>query len=443
MKLIFSTFLLFTVFLSNAQSIDEKLFLLKQKVEKSIVRHRNSLNAKPESNLKSSLRTIKLDSIVDYTYDTVTNNWDVSERISFVTDSRNRVTESILSSSDAILEQYFIMKMKYNYNANDENYSTTFYLKEPDGRWTRFVEQTNTYVNGKVTKHDMDFSINRYGTEFNFNSKVEYNYVESENLTVITESANTPLDSVYSPVSMDSVWTTDEGLKLKRVYCKYSSELSRFVADSMNIFEYNAFDAVVCQFMYRWVNNTWNEIAKIESEYDTSINDVLRSREYTKEGDQWNLEYITNYTYNEDVLLPQGYRLLLGYEELVVLNEYQVMESYVEKKKVGNDENDLIDYQKEIFYVTVNQPARMSDIETLNKIENEIIFGPNPANDYLTISSENMIESISIQNILGEELYKTVYSNQEYIDISFLSSGTYVLIVKTSDRLFKSIFVKE
>lgn len=56
-----------------------------------------------------------------------------------------------------------------------------------------------------------------------------------------------------------------------------------------------------------------------------------------------------------------------------------------------------------------------------------IAFYPNPAQDFVNFSSKNSIEDIIIYNLLGQEvLTKEVNSNQFSIDISHLSSGTYI-----------------
>ena len=61
------------------------------------------------------------------------------------------------------------------------------------------------------------------------------------------------------------------------------------------------------------------------------------------------------------------------------------------------------------------------------EINQGITFYPNPVKDIVNFSSENAIENIIIYNILGQEvLSKKVNSNELSIDISNLSTGTYV-----------------
>ncbi len=69
-----------------------------------------------------------------------------------------------------------------------------------------------------------------------------------------------------------------------------------------------------------------------------------------------------------------------------------------------------------------NRPLATADFD--NTI---IAFYPNPAKEIVNFSSKNSIEDIIIYNLLGQEvLTKQVNSNQFSIDISHLSSGTYI-----------------
>lgn len=63
---------------------------------------------------------------------------------------------------------------------------------------------------------------------------------------------------------------------------------------------------------------------------------------------------------------------------------------------------------------------------------------PNPVNDVLNLSSEKMITSATIFNLLGQELAtKTINANEGTIDVSSLQSGTYFVKIY-SDALVKT-----
>ena len=66
---------------------------------------------------------------------------------------------------------------------------------------------------------------------------------------------------------------------------------------------------------------------------------------------------------------------------------------------------------------------------------------PNPVKDILNLSYSNKIDSVKVMNILGQDvLVKSVGTNQSQIDMSQLTSGTYLVKV-TSDNQVKTIKV--
>ena len=72
-----------------------------------------------------------------------------------------------------------------------------------------------------------------------------------------------------------------------------------------------------------------------------------------------------------------------------------------------------------------------TNLSLQNFSNDKINIFPNPANDLITISSDNLIEAISLYNVLGQEVISSKPNNtQQTIDIAALNSGVY--IVKTT-----------
>ncbi len=68
-------------------------------------------------------------------------------------------------------------------------------------------------------------------------------------------------------------------------------------------------------------------------------------------------------------------------------------------------------------------------------------FYPNPVKDVLAISNSENISKVQVINLLGQEMIvKTINDNQGQIDMSGLSTGTYLVKI-TSDKLVKTIKV--
>ena len=82
--------------------------------------------------------------------------------------------------------------------------------------------------------------------------------------------------------------------------------------------------------------------------------------------------------------------------------------------------------------------VRVFENTSLSKVDfenNTISFYPNPAKGAVHFSSKNAIENITIFNVLGQEvLTKQVNSNEFSVDISNLSSGTYVGKLDTNGK---------
>jgi len=73
----------------------------------------------------------------------------------------------------------------------------------------------------------------------------------------------------------------------------------------------------------------------------------------------------------------------------------------------------------------------------------EFSLYPNPVNDQLSITSKQEISTVAIYNILGQEItsYKGIDSNMN-VDVSALSSGTYIIKVQVGDALSSKKFIK-
>jgi len=98
-----------------------------------------------------------------------------------------------------------------------------------------------------------------------------------------------------------------------------------------------------------------------------------------------------------------------------------------------------------------NYPFEISDcitplvgLDDIEKQDNSITLYPNPANNQVNISSENIINSIEIFNFLGQSVYKTnVKSREKIIDINSLSKGVYIIGVSTDMGYIRKKLIKE
>ena len=75
-------------------------------------------------------------------------------------------------------------------------------------------------------------------------------------------------------------------------------------------------------------------------------------------------------------------------------------------------------------------------------INNTISIYPNPAKTQLNLNvSQNNIDEVSINNLIGQVLIKA--QNQNSIDISHLTKGIYILTITQGQNKFNQKFIKE
>ena len=73
----------------------------------------------------------------------------------------------------------------------------------------------------------------------------------------------------------------------------------------------------------------------------------------------------------------------------------------------------------------------------------KFVLYPNPATNELTIESKTAIESVSITNMLGQNVLNSATSNAiEVVDISNLQSGVYLIKVASEGQTSTKRFVK-
>ena len=69
---------------------------------------------------------------------------------------------------------------------------------------------------------------------------------------------------------------------------------------------------------------------------------------------------------------------------------------------------------------------------------------PIPVKDVLNLSSEKEISSVSIFNLIGQEVIaKSLNSKEGIIDVSNLASGTYLVKVTSNEEIKTTKIIKE
>ncbi|EZH74254.1 hypothetical protein ATO12_15420 [Aquimarina atlantica] len=96
---------------------------------------------------------------------------------------------------------------------------------------------------------------------------------------------------------------------------------------------------------------------------------------------------------------------------------------------------DATDSQVDIGFSVVGMP------ESIEKIGNDIIVYPNPANDFVTIRSEEKIEKLTLYTFTGENVVEKQNTNE--LDISEMKRGIYWLVIETKSKRIRKKVIKE
>lgn len=119
----------------------------------------------------------------------------------------------------------------------------------------------------------------------------------------------------------------------------------------------------------------------------------------------------------------------------------------VDMLKLRESDNTVLAATHGRGFFTTNYPLNIY-VGTNEQPDAEFSFNvfPNPANDKIQISGTNHKSEIrlSIYNISGQKIITTeVTNNNQFIDISHLSSGTYVLVLEADNMIERHKFIVE
>ncbi len=97
-----------------------------------------------------------------------------------------------------------------------------------------------------------------------------------------------------------------------------------------------------------------------------------------------------------------------------------------------------------LFYISTkyNTSSRMKQTEVVENETTKLVLYPNPVTNQLNISSDTKVENVMIYNLTGS-LVKSLQGNVETIDMSDLSSGSYLVKVITEQRTTDKVIIKK
>ncbi|NPA35967.1 MAG: T9SS type A sorting domain-containing protein [Chlorobi bacterium] len=156
-------------------------------------------------------------------------------------------------------------------------------------------------------------------------------------------------------------------------------------------------------------------------------------------------------TYFPDVMrkmLPTSDGILITPAEFKIGDTLTYNIDYQIPSEVNYENSELVIFLQDTLTkeVYMTSTAKVSWISKVDQVQlNKIKVYPNPASDYLTISTNGEINNaqIEIYSINGKLIKKDKFSSSDnYIDISSLPEGIYLLRIKCDNKYFVTKFSK-
>jgi hypothetical protein len=154
-----------------------------------------------------------------------------------------------------------------------------------------------------------------------------------------------------------------------------------------------------------------------------------------------------NFTQSWDMTTPKDYRIIGAAGPFTIVpNGYITIDvAYIYAK--GNNGNSLPELGIAADVVQNFYTATINSMEDNAKI-NDIQIYPNPAQDFIAITSHQLLKSntiVSIYDITGKLILEedALMNNKLILNVSTLNAGVYFVKLKSEDGLFTQKFIKK
>lgn len=141
---------------------------------------------------------------------------------------------------------------------------------------------------------------------------------------------------------------------------------------------------------------------------------------------------------NGAALKPEAITLLLNWHHLDPVSQKEIDRNNAVKNIQGN-RNPFVDYP--IFADCIWGTADCTPLAIKDASESSFRLYPNPASDLLYIQSVSYKHPFEIYSSLGQKVMQGELS--EYVSLSSLASGTYVIRIHQGDQLIQHVFQKQ
>jgi hypothetical protein len=386
----------FTFLLSNLLFAQTKLTaprpqLLNKEHTKSHKANRSQFVDPRENKISSANSVICLyDSIYQYTWDTISNNWDLT----------------------------YLSYFKYDANGHTVGDS----MKQWNGLWMENIYADNYYYTGNNLTLSYQYSWN--GSAWDYSWK-----------TVNTFSGNNVLSSLQQTWNASGYWENSDldietyvSGNLATDTAKYWSG-SSWVNYSLITNQYNGSD-LISELVQNWNGSSWDNSQRVLRSFSSNGLSYMLYENWNTTS--WDSSFQVFYNSGGGQVIDE---LFQNRDNNTWVNSESASFYYCSntpcvtsllQKEWAN--NTWRNHYKFIYYGCNS----ISGIKPINVSEEKLTIYPNPANGIVTIESSEELQQVTCFNSLGEVLFKADNnSSKNQFDLRTIPSGIYLIQVKT------------
>ena len=426
---------------------------------------------------KSSSIKQKLDSVVDHNWSVTISQWIKSSKDEYKYDASGKWTTGIYYNWDTTTSQWVRnLKDEFTYNANGK-WETDIHSEwnTTTSQWVKNSKNEYSYNGNGYSTQVLIYDWNVSTSEWVKNLKYEFFYYENDYLKqfLVSEWDATANQWVAS-IRYD--YTYDTNNKYKQILVSSWNKDTGLWENTMKYeFTYDANNQLTMTLVSMWMDE-WLPYMKDEYTYynngrlETDIHSILS---YTTFPFQLVLDSKNEYSYDANGNITQDlvskwdittsqwiyyskdintYDLSFSVSDLIFPSGYSMIAfAYlISIPDVYNKPLDDIEYlwnktitdwdknTKTIYYYSELNGSGVNDLKA-----DELTIYPNPVSEGFRLNNSEKNVQVSIYDLSGSLLFIKQISDDEYINVSTLSQGLYMVRVTTEKGSATRKFVKK
>jgi len=313
------------------------------------------------------------------------------------------------------------------------------------------LNKSNVWENGYKTTYTYDAQKNKL-TEMSQEWDAATSTWLNANNTIYTYNSNNNVTSATNQIWTAGAWVNNNKFiynfdanyrAISDLYQSWNAGTSAWENLVQNVYKFNTNNLVDSAITQYWngSSSAWVSYILVTNTYDVNKNLIsYLSQSWDAQSSSWKNTYLYTYTYdmNKNMLtnLFKTYNTG-GTWDNTELDTYtydvdnnRLSETYQEWVKGSSS---WLNTDSAYYYYTKKNTNPNNGIALLNDVKKELNIYPNPASKIVTVNYESPSrESLTIVNLLGEQVYTQTYTPNQTIDLTGFSKGIYIVKVGTA-----------